>query len=37
MVENMKAVAWNGLEAAFDWLEKDWTGLVRPDKKPINV
>ena len=37
MVENMKAVAWNGLEAAFDWLEKDWPGLVRPDKKPINV
>lgn len=38
MVENMKAVAWNGLEAAFDWLEvKEWPGLVRPDKKPINV
>jgi len=37
MVENMKAVAWNGLEAAFDWLEKSWPGLVRPDKKPINV
>jgi alanine dehydrogenase len=37
MVENMKAVAWNGLEAAFDWLEKIWPGLVRPDKKPINV
>lgn len=37
MVENMKAVAWNGLEAAFDWLERNWPGLVRPDKKPINV
>ena len=38
MVENMKAVAWNGLEAAFDWLEaREWPGLVRPDKKPINV
>ncbi|MDX1379009.1 MAG: hypothetical protein R3307_09185 [Anaerolineales bacterium] len=37
MVENMKSVAWNGLEAAFDWLEKDWPGLVRPDKKPISV
>jgi len=37
MVENMKSVAWNGLEAPFDWLEKDWPGLVRPDKKPINV
>lgn len=37
LVENMKAVAWNGLEAAFDWLEKRWPGLVRPDKKPIQV
>ncbi|MBN2503371.1 MAG: hypothetical protein JXB38_21525 [Anaerolineales bacterium] len=37
LVENMKAVAWNGLEAAFDWLEKIWPGLVRPDKKPIQV
>ena len=37
MVENMKSVAWNGIEAAFDWLEKEWPGLVRPDKKPINV
>src|SRR3990172_1561878 len=37
LVENMKAVAWNGLEAAFDWLEKCWPGLVRPDKKPIQV
>jgi len=37
MVENMKAVAWNGLEAAFDWLEKKWPGLIRPDKKPIQV
>jgi len=37
LVENMKAVAWNGLEAAFDWLEKSWPGLVRPDKKPIQA
>lgn len=37
MVENMKSVAWNGLEAAFDWLEKKWDGLIRPDKKPIKV
>ncbi len=37
LVENMKAVAWNGLEAAFDWLEKDWPGMVRPNKKPIHV
>jgi alanine dehydrogenase len=37
LVENMKAVAWNGLEAAFDWLEKQWPGLERPDGKPIQV
>ena len=37
LVENMKAVAWNGLEAAFDVLEKRWPGLVRPDKEPIQV
>jgi alanine dehydrogenase len=37
LVENMKAVAWNGLEAAFDWLEKCWPGLLRPDGKPIQV
>jgi alanine dehydrogenase len=37
LVENMKAVAWNGLEAAFDWLEKRWPGLIRPDGKPTQV
>jgi len=37
LVENMKAVAWNGLEAAFDVLEKGWPGLVRPDKEPIQA
>lgn len=37
LVENMKAVAWNGLEAAFDVLEKRWHGLVRPDQQPIQV
>jgi len=37
MVENMKSVAWNGIEAAFDCLEKRWPGLVRPNKQPINV
>jgi len=37
LVENMKSVAWNGMEAAFDWLENLWPGLVRPDKKPIQV
>jgi alanine dehydrogenase len=37
LVENMKAVAWNGLEAAFDVLEKRWPGLRRPDGQPIQV
>ena len=37
LVENMKAVAWNGLESAFDVLEKRWPGLTRPDKEPIHV
>ncbi len=37
LVENMKAVAWNGLEAAFDVLEERWPGLVRPDGKPIHA
>jgi alanine dehydrogenase len=37
LVENMKAVAWNGLEAAFDWLEKQWPGLKPPNGKPIQV
>lgn len=37
LVEDMKAVAWNGLEVAFDLLEKKWPGLVRPDRKPIQV
>jgi alanine dehydrogenase len=37
LVENMKAVAWNGLEAAFDWLENQWPGLETPDGKPIRV
>jgi alanine dehydrogenase len=29
LVENMRAVAWNGLEAAFDLLEKDCPNLLR--------
>jgi alanine dehydrogenase len=37
LMENMKAVAWNGLEAAFDALEQRWPGLVKPDKTPIHV
>jgi alanine dehydrogenase len=37
LVEDMKAVAWNGLESAFTELEKRWPGLVRPDGQPIRV
>ena len=37
LVEDMKAVAWNGLEVAFDELEKRWPGLIRPDGKPLQV
>lgn len=37
LIENMQAVAWNGLEAAFDVLEERWPGLVRPDARPIQV
>lgn len=37
LVENMKSVAWNGLEVAFDVLEKTWPGLRRPDGEPIRV
>lgn len=37
LVENMKAVAWNGLEVAFGLLEDRWPGLVRPDGKPIQA
>jgi len=37
LVENMKAVAWNGLETAFDVLEKRWPNLIRTDGKAIQV
>lgn len=37
LVENMRAVAWNGLEAAFDVLEKRWLELRKPDGTPIRV
>lgn len=37
LVENMKAVAWNGLEVAFGLLEEHWPDLIRPDGKPINA
>jgi len=37
LVENMRAVAWNGLEVAFGLLEDRWPGLIRPDGKPIQT
>jgi alanine dehydrogenase len=37
LVENMRAVAWNGLEAAFDVLERRWAGLMRPGARPFQV
>lgn len=36
LVENMRAVAWNGLESAFDILENTWPGLMR-DQHPFNT
>jgi alanine dehydrogenase len=37
LVEDMRAVAWNGLEVAFDILEKSWPNLERGDGRPIHV
>jgi alanine dehydrogenase len=37
LVENMKAVAWNGLEIAFNVLENQLPNLHRPDGKPVQV
>jgi alanine dehydrogenase len=37
MVENMKAVAWNGLEASFDILEARWPSLRSLHGDPIRV
>jgi alanine dehydrogenase len=37
LVENMKAVSWNGLEAAFDVLEQCFPGLQHPAGKPWTV
>jgi alanine dehydrogenase len=37
LVENMKAVAWNGLETAFSLLEERWPDLKRPDGQPVRV
>lgn len=37
LVENMKAVAWNGLETVFGELEKKNKHLLRPDAEPWRV
>ncbi len=37
LVENMKAVAWNGLDVAFSVLERRWPGLRKPDGTPVRV
>jgi alanine dehydrogenase len=37
LVEDMKAVAWNGLEVAFGALEECFPGLVKPDQTPMQV
>ena len=37
LVENMRAVAWNGLEVSFDLLEKTWPGLGRDSGVPFHV
>ena len=37
LVENMRAVAWNGLEVAFDLIEKTSPGLQRDNGSPFRV
>jgi alanine dehydrogenase len=37
LVENMRAVAWNGVEVAFDLFEKMWPGLHRGDDTPFHA
>jgi alanine dehydrogenase len=37
LIEDMKAVAWNGLEVAFDQLENRWPGLERGNGEPFRV
>jgi alanine dehydrogenase len=37
MIENMHAVAWNGLEAAFNVLENQFPSLMRDDGAPWHV
>jgi alanine dehydrogenase len=37
LVENARAVAWNGVEAAFDELEQSFPGFRRPKRRPIRA
>jgi len=37
LVENMRAVAWNGLDASFSLLEMRWPHLLRNDAEPFQV
>jgi len=37
LVENLRSVGWNGLEAAFDVLEKSYPGFADPGRDPIHV
>jgi alanine dehydrogenase len=37
LVENMRAVAWNGLEVAFDCLENKWPELERGSDSPFRI
>jgi len=37
LVVNSKAVAWNGLEAAFAMLERRWPQLTSPTRGPVRV
>jgi alanine dehydrogenase len=37
LVVDAEAVAWNGLEAAFDVLERTWAPFARSDRRPVGV
>jgi alanine dehydrogenase len=37
LVVNGRAVAWNGLEAAFEMLERTWPSLVSRTRRPVHV
>jgi alanine dehydrogenase len=37
LVVNSRAVAWNGLEAAFEMLERTWPLLTSRDRGPVRV